>query len=185
MKGTRATIRYAKALLQLSVEKDFLSQSYNDMVYVDQLCSESKDFVLLLKSPIVKTDLKLRIINEVLNNKVSETSLRFINIITSKKRESLLPEIVHNFIELYKAQNNIQSATVTTAVPLSSDTKKSVLNYIKYQTKSTIELKELVDESIIGGAIIKMGDKQLDASVSREISELRQLFNKNLYLQDF
>jgi F-type H+-transporting ATPase subunit delta len=183
MKGTRATIRYAKALLQLSVEKDFLSQSYNDMVYVDQLCSESKDFVLLLKSPIVKTDLKLRIINEVLNNKVSETSLRFINIITSKKRESLLPEIVHNFIELYKAQNNIQS--VTTAVPLSSDTKKSVLNYIKYQTKSTIELKELVDESIIGGAIIKMGDKQLDASVSKEILELKQIFNQNLYLQDF
>jgi F-type H+-transporting ATPase subunit delta len=176
MKGTRATIRYAKALLQLSVEKDFLSQSYNDMVYVDQLCSESKDFVLLLKSPIVKTDLKLRIINEVLNNKVSETSLRFINIITSKKRESLLPEIVHNFIELYKAQNNIQSAT---------DTKKSVLNYIKYQTKSTIELKELVDESIIGGAIIKMGDKQLDASVSKEILELKQIFNQNLYLQDF
>ena len=95
MKGTRATIRYAKALLQLSVEKDFLSQSYNDMIYVDQLCSESKDFVLLLKSPIVKTDLKLKIINEVLSNKISETSLRFINIITSKKRESLLPEIVH------------------------------------------------------------------------------------------
>ncbi|MDG1283532.1 MAG: ATP synthase F1 subunit delta [Flavobacteriales bacterium] len=185
MKGTRATIRYAKALLQLSVEKDYLSQSYNDMVYVDQLCSEIKDFVLLLKSPIVKTDLKLRIINEVLNNKVSETSLRFINIITGKKRESLLPEIVHNFIELYKAQNNIQSATVTTAVPLSSDTKKSVLNYIKNQTKSTIELKELVDESIIGGAIIKMGDKQLDASVSKEILELKQIFNQNLYLQDF
>jgi F-type H+-transporting ATPase subunit delta len=144
MKGTRATIRYAKALLQLSVEKDFLSQSYNDMVYVDQLCSESKDFALLLKSPIVKTDLKLKIINEVLNNKVSETSLRFINIITSKKRESLLPEIVHNFIDLYKAQNNIQSATVTTAVPLSSDTKKCVLNYIKIQTISTIVVMVLV-----------------------------------------
>ena len=185
MKGTRATIRYAKALLQLSVEKDYLSQSYTDMIHVDQLCSLSKDFVLLLKSPIVKTDLKLKIINEVLNNKVSESSLRFINIITSKKRESLLPEIVHNFIELYKAQNNIQSATVTTAVPLSGDTKKSVLNYIKNQTKSTIELKELVDESIIGGAIIKMGDKQLDASVSKEILELKQIFNQNLYLQDF
>jgi F-type H+-transporting ATPase subunit delta len=93
--------------------------------------------------------------------------------------------MVCNFIELYKAQNNIQSATVTTAVPLSSDTKKSVLNYIKNQTKSTIELKELVDESIIGGAIIKMGDKQLDASVSKEILELKQIFNQNLYLQDF
>ena len=63
--------------------------------------------------------------------------------------------------------------------------KKSVLNYIKNQTKSTIELKELVDESIIGGAIIKMGDKQLDASVSKEILELKQIFNQNLYLQDF
>ena len=56
---------------------------------------------------------------------------------------------------------------------------------IKEGSDKSVELTEVVDENIIGGAIIRMGDKQLDASVSSELSELRQMFNKNLYLQDF
>jgi F-type H+-transporting ATPase subunit delta len=97
----------------------------------------------------------------------------------------LLAGIAKSFINLYKTQNNIETAIITTAVPISKDLKESVITYIKAQTNSKVELTEVVDEKIIGGAIIRMGDKQLDASISTEISELRQIFNKNLYLQDF
>ena len=109
----------------------------------------------------------------------------FVNIIITKKRENLLSSIAISFIDLYKTYKKIESATVTTATPLDESLKKEVINFIKKHGDQDVELTEIVDESIIGGAIIRMGDKQLDASVSNAISELKQKFNKNLYLQDF
>ena len=185
MKQSRVTIRYAKALLQLSVEQNSFEDAYNDMMFIDSLCSECKDFSILLKSPIVKTDHKLRIFDEIFASKISKVSMMFVSIITTKKRESLLAEIAKSFISLYKEHNNIETATVTTAIPLTETLKNEVINFIKKNGKDNVELTEKVDSTIIGGAIIRMGDKQLDASVSKAISELRQIFNKNLYIQDF
>ena len=185
MRHSRVTIRYAKALLQLAIEQNTLEQSYKDMVLLDAVCTENKDLSLLLKSPIVKTDQKLSIFNAIFGSKLGEVSMAFINIITTKKREGLLALIASSFISLYKTHKKIETATVTTATPLDDALRTEVINFIKKHGDDNVDLTEKVDEKIIGGAIIRMGDKQLDASVSKAISELRQTFNKNLYLQDF
>jgi len=185
MEQSRVTIRYAKALFQLVIEQNTLEQSYNDMVLLDRVCSESKELSLLLKSPIVKTDKKLKILEEIFGSKISKTTMSFINIITTKKRESLLALIAGSFIALYKAHNKIEAATVITADSLDESLKSEVINFIKKHGEDNVELTEKVDSTIIGGAIIRMGGKQLDASVSKAIFELRQIFNKNLYIQDF
>ena len=185
MKQSRVTIRYAKAFLQLAIEQNFLEEAFSDMCLLNKTCSNSKEFTLLLKSPIVKTDQKLKIIDEIFINKLGKTSMMFINIITTKKRESLLAPIAESFINLYKTHKKIESATVTTASPLDEKLKQEVINFIKQHGDQDVELTEVIDETIIGGAIIRMGDKQLDASVSSAISELKQKFNKNLYIQDF
>ncbi len=185
MKQSRATIRYAKALLQLSLEQNILETSYNDMMLLDSACSESKELSLLLKSPIVKTDQKIKIFHEIFTNKINPLSMSFVKIIMSKKREYLLEGIVKKFIDLYKTEKNIETAIVTTAAPLSEELKKEIITYITTKNNNKVELKEVVNKDIIGGAIIRIGDKELDASISSEISELRQTFNKNLYLQDF
>ena len=96
-----------------------------------------------------------------------------------------MSEIAKSFIRLYKTKNNISTATITTATPISEELRDQIIHYIKSHTKNTVELKEMIDENIIGGVVVRMGDKQLDASISTEISELRQTFNKNLYMQDF
>ena len=93
--------------------------------------------------------------------------------------------VAGSFINLYKKHNNIQPATVISATSLDESLRAEVITFIEKYGDKKAELEEKIDERIIGGAVIRMGDKQLDASVSREISELRQLFNKNLYLQDF
>jgi F-type H+-transporting ATPase subunit delta len=185
MEQSRVTIRYAKALFQLVIEQDTLEQSYNDMVLLDGACAESKELSLLLKSPIVKTDKKLKILEEIFGSKMSKVTMSFINIITTKKRESLLALIASSFIALYKAHNKIETATVITAAPLDEALIAETINFIKKYGEDNVELTEKVDSAIIGGAIIRMGDKQLDASVSKAISELKQIFNKNLYIQDF
>lgn len=184
MNQSRATIRYAKALLQLSVEENSLEESYADMRLLDRICSESREFSLLLKSPIVKTDKKIKIVCEIFANKTQKLSLDFVKIIINKKREHLLEGVAKAFIALYKSEKNIETATVTTAVPISSALKEEIVGYIKSRNNNQVELTEVVNKDIIGGAIIRIGDKEFDASIATNITELRQTFNKSLYLQD-
>lgn len=185
MKQTRATLRYAKSLFSLAIEQDILEQCKEDMQFVADICVRSKDLSLLLRSPIIKTDQKTTIFKEVFYDKLNEVSVRFINIITNKRRESLLEGIANSFITLYRAHKNIESATVTTAFPLDETLRKEVTEFIKTQGQKEVDLTEKVDEKIIGGTVIRMGDKQLDASVKKTITELKQTFSKNLYIKDF
>ena len=184
MKQSRATIRYAKAFLGLSIEQNSLEDSFNDMRLLESACFESKDLSLLLKSPIVKTDQKSKIFHDIFEGKIQSLSMGFVKIIINKKREYLLEGIAKKFIELYKIEKNIETATVTTASPISEKLKHEVINYIKTRNNALVELTEVVNKDIVGGAIIRVGDKQLDASIASDISELKQTFNKNLYLQD-
>tara|TARA_Y100000766_G_scaffold71016_1_gene59661 strand:- start:859 stop:1416 length:558 start_codon:yes stop_codon:yes gene_type:complete len=185
MKQSRATIRYAKSLISISNEQNSLETSFNDMLVLSSVCNSNRDFVNLLKTPIVKTDLKIKILNELLAKAISDLTLSFITLITKKKREILLPEIADCVISLYKKNKNIKEVYVTTATPLDQDLRQEVMTYIKKQTDSKIELKENIDKSLIGGAIIRMDDKQLDASISSSLESLKQQFSENLYIQNY
>ena len=185
MKATRLSSRYAKSLLSLVVEQNKLEDTLSDMKHIISVCSENKDLSLLLKSPIVKTDKKMSILSEIFSKSISDVTMSFIHIITSKKREMYLEAIAESFISLYKVHNNIESVTLTTAVPIDENTKSEILSYIKKNGKTDVELTEIINEDILGGMIVKMGDKQLDASVIRDIKELKKTFNKNLYIKDF
>ena len=185
MKQSRATIRYAKSLISISKEQNSLETSFNDMLLVSSVCSSNKDFVNLLKTPIVKTDLKIKIFNELLAKSISDLTLSFIILIAKKKREILLPEIAECFIALYKNNKNIKEVSVVTAKPLDDDLRKEVMSYIEKQSNSKIELEEIIDESLIGGAIIRMDDKQLDASISSKLKSLKNQFSENLYIQNY
>ena len=101
MKQARASIRYAKALLQLSNEQNNLELSFNDMKLLDKVCTQNREFSLLLKSPIVKTDQKIKIFNEIFATKMQRLCLDFVKIVIKKKRESLLSAISKIFIDLY------------------------------------------------------------------------------------
>ena len=92
-----------------------------------------------------------------------------------------LEAIADSFINLYKSYKNIKTVSITTAEPISDQTKSEIMTYIKKTGGDEIELTEIVDEDIIGGVIIKMGDKQLDASVTRKIKKLKKSLTKSLY----
>jgi F-type H+-transporting ATPase subunit delta len=185
MKATRLTSRYAKSLLTLVIENNSLEETLEDMKLILAVCSENRDLTLLLKSPVVKSDKKLSILSDVFSKSITELTMTFINIITSKKREKFLEGIAESFVSLYKSHKNIETVTLTTACIIDENTKSEILKYIKMNGKSEVELTEVINEDIIGGLIIRMGDKQLDASVSKNIKELKKSFNKNLYIKDF
>jgi F-type H+-transporting ATPase subunit delta len=185
MIASKITHRYAKALLDLAITENHLDICLSDIKLIENVCNENAELVLLLKSPIINTDKKLSTINEIFDKNLSKVTSLFIQIIVSKKREALIPLIAKNFISLHKTYNKVTTAKVITASPLDKKLREEVSNYIKSKTDFDVELVEEIDEAIIGGAIIKMGDQQLDGSVKRNIKELKKTYNKNLYIKDF
>ncbi|MBX3163283.1 MAG: ATP synthase F1 subunit delta [Bacteroidetes bacterium] len=173
--------RYAKSLMELALESNKLEAVRTDMKAVKNLCEQNHEFTLFLDSPIIKTDKKISVLNEVFKGKVSDLTLSFLTLIASKHREALVKEIAEAFDEQYKQSKNIFTAVVTSAKGLDSTTKNKVLDLVKAQTKGEVELVEKIDANTIGGFILKIGDKQIDRSVARQLSEVKkQLTNKQL-----
>lgn len=184
MTGALVANRYAKSLLDLSLELKVLDKTYNDMVLINKTISENNDLNLLLKSPVVNSDKKQNILSEIFQSRISELSSRFLELITSKKRENIVNNIATSFINKYKEANNIIEAELTSAVKLESEQKNKIISLINKDKKYTVEIKEKINSDILGGFIVKIKDKQIDSSLTKEFRELRNTFDKNLYIAE-
>ncbi|MES2512535.1 MAG: ATP synthase F1 subunit delta [Bacteroidota bacterium] len=173
--------RYAKSLIDLAVEKGQLEAVYADMRQVQSVCEESREFINFLNSPIIKADKKISTIKAIFDGKLNPITSGFLSIVASKRREGVIPEMANSFIEQYRSHKNILTAVVTSANGLDAATKQKALDLVKAQLSGEVELVEKVNPNIIGGFILKIGDKQLDKSVARQLSNLKkELTNKAL-----
>ena len=185
MRDIKVASRYAKSLLNIAIEEKALKEVHADMQLINDVCNNNHDLELLLKSPIVKPDKKSAILSEIFGKQVSKISNSFIAIILTKKREGLLADIANAFIDTYKNHNNITTASVTSAQPLSKDQKAKVVALLEGQGKQNVELKEIVNADIIGGLILRIGDKQVDESIKRKLNNLEMEFDENPYIKEF
>jgi F-type H+-transporting ATPase subunit delta len=182
MRGTRASYRYAKSLLTLAIEQNVLEEAYRDIKLLADICSQNRDFVVFLKSPIIKSDKKIKVINAVMNGRLSPITDGFIKIITNHVREGLLVEIVESFVAQYKEHKKIAVAEVISATKLDDVQRKKIAEAVKKAVGREVELTEKINENIIGGLIVRVGDQQFDASISRKLKELKKGFSKNVYV---
>ena len=185
MGDIKVASRYAKSLLKIAIEENSLEELHNDMILVNGVCTQNHDLVLLLKSPIVRTDKKKAILAEIFGKNISKMSNAFLSIILTKRREGLLADIADAFIDIYKSHNNITSASITTAVALSKDQKTKIIDLLLTEKSDNVELKEVVNPDIIGGMIVRIGDKQVDESIRRKLSNLEMEFDNNPYIKEF
>ncbi len=176
MAQIKVATRYAKSLLGLVAEKGNLEEAFKDMTLIQKTCSENRDLVVLLKSPVVNTEKKTSILTAIFEKNVSEVTMLFINLITKNRRESALPEIADAFIAQYKAMKGITTALVTSATVLADDAKKKIADLVQKEVGGTVELEMEINPELIGGFILRIGDKQLDTSILNKIGDLRQEF---------
>lgn len=182
MQNPRLASRYAKSLLDLAVEQNNLEATLKD-VQLLEATSKNRDFANVLRSPIIKADKKNEILKAVLGNRMSPLTNAFVNLLVSKGREANLPEIATAFISQYKEMKNIQTVKLTTATPASEALKGVIRNKVAASMPNAqIELKEEVDPGIIGGFVLQMGDKLVDASVRRDLHDVKAQFTKNIYV---
>ena len=184
MQGTKVASRYAKSLLDLSLEKGQLEVVYADMRNVQIACAECRDLSLMLKSPVIKPDKKETVLNAVFKS-MNVITREFIAIIVRKKRAYALEPIAGSFVDQYREHKKILTAVITTAFGLDEALRKQVLDIVKKSSGSEVELVEKIDKSIIGGFIIRVGDKQDDTTISTKIMKLTRTFNENPYIKDY
>jgi F-type H+-transporting ATPase subunit delta len=174
MSENRIAKRYSKSLFDLCQTKGVTDAVYTDLVEFVAVLKENRQLTNTLKSPIVNQDQKTKILNGLFNGFNSET-LNFLNFVTSKKRESNLLAIASDFISLYNDGKGIAFATVTSAVPLNQDALTKIKTMLGSQMEhKNVELENIIDPSVIGGMVIRFGDKLLDMSISKELKDLRQ-----------
>lgn len=170
--------RYAKPLLELASEQNILEEVKEDMDQFSSLCKENSEFVLLLKSPIIAHIKKEEVLQKIFKGKVNDLTLSIFSIMTRKNRENILPEVADQFIKLYRDKMGIQKASVTTTFALDSGLKKSFEKTVSDISGKKPELEEKVDESILGGYILTMDDRQINDSVRGQLKELSMRFKK-------
>jgi F-type H+-transporting ATPase subunit delta len=184
MTNPRLAARYAKSLLDLAVEQNQLDAVYADMKFLQQVNKSNPDFVAMLRSPIITSDKKDKIIDAIIGNKVCKLTMLFINLLTTKTRESNMPEIVTAFIQQYNALKNIQTVKLTTATPISEELKQSIVAKVRSSTSTAVEIETSVKEELIGGFKLEVGGTLIDASILRDLNDVRKQFLNNEYIHN-
>jgi F-type H+-transporting ATPase subunit delta len=183
MSNVRLATRYAKSLLDLSIERNEAEAAFTDMVWLQAVCKSNPDFVNVLRSPIIKSDAKGKIVAAVAKDHIGVLTGSFISLLIRKGRESVLPEITHAFVKQYKEYKNIYSIKLTTASIISDVLKNEIINHIKATTEmQNIELEAVVKEDIIGGFVLQAGDKLVDASIAYDLKEIAKQFENNDFI---
>ncbi len=178
MAQTRAAIRYAKAILSLAGDQNSAEAVNEDMKLIANTIAESKDLSDMLESPIVASAIKKSALLEIFKN-INALSVNLINTLITNKRINLLDHVAQKYNRLYDQLNGIQVAIVTTAIPLNDDLKTKVLAKVKSLTGKEASIESIIDESILGGFILRVGDIQYDASISNKLSKLKREFTLN------
>ena len=170
--SVRIAKRYAKAVVGLAQEKNVLDNVKTDMESFISIAKSSRDFDLMLNSPIVSQEKKSAVLDKIFAGQVSDISLNLFKLLSEKKREAYLTLIAQEYLAAYNVINNIQEATLLTAVEVSDVVKNAAKELIAKATGKTVLLSEEIKEDLIGGYILRVDDVQLDASVKSQLNKL-------------
>ena len=177
MSEIQVASRYAKSLIDLAQEQNALEPVRKDIELFIHVCKENPLLRAVLRNPIIGPDKKGAILNELFTDKVNPMILSYFKIVVNKGRSEILYATAKEFINEYNIRKNIVKATVSSAAPLSEKNKKQLEKLLKELTKGEVILETKVDPELIGGYILKIGDRQFDASISSSLRKLKKEFN--------
>ena len=172
MNESRISVRYAKALFQSALEKDILDRVNQDMIQV-RVISALPDVKTILSNPVITPSRKTIILHGLFEKDLHQLSMGLIDLAVKNGRERYIPSIARVFIHETKNYKGITESALTTAVKVDPEIKKQVSSLIEKLFKTRVDLKENIDESIIGGFILKVDDNYIDASVRTKLRKIR------------
>ncbi len=178
MAGVRAAIRYAKAILEIANNQNLAEVVNQDMSLMANTIAESEDLSEMLQSPIVRAATKKSALLEIFKD-ANKLTLSLIDLLITNKRINILGAVASKYNQLFDELRGREVASVTTAIPMTSDLEAKVLSKVKELTNKAVELENIIDESILGGFILRVGDKQYNASIANQLNKLKREFTLN------
>lgn len=173
MSGTRAAIRYAKAILEIADSKGVASKVSADMTLIAATLSGNSELTHFIQNPLIKTDIKKNVVLEVFAN-VNEVSQSLFHLLLENKRFEILEAIAVEYNKLFDIMNGVEIAKVITAFPMDAALETKVLAKIATFSNKKVTIENTIDASIIGGFILRIGDKQYNASVANRLQVLKR-----------
>lgn len=179
----RIAARYAKSMIDLAEQRGELDIVYADMQFIANTIQQSKPLQQLLKSPVIDHHKKLKVLQTIFSSKICEITAATFEILAKKNREILLPYLADEFIRQYQAKKSIVKAVIITPSVLSEELKNEFVTLLEKEVKATqIILEEKIDENLIGGFILKVGDKQIDTSIQSALHKIKLNIQDNSYI---
>ena len=179
MKETRVAYRYAKSLVDLAAEKGVLDQVNNDMSGIESVFRQNHDLLLVMKNPIIQNEKKAAILRALFESKVSPFTMSLLTLLTRKNRENIVFEISTEFQSQYREKLGIKIVEVTTTQPINDEQRANFKTMISSKAKKVV-LIEKIDESILGGFILKMDDLQVDETVRTKLHTIKNKFTQQV-----
>lgn len=168
--------RYARAWMRQVVEEKTLEQALNDAQAIQEVLEASRDLTLFLRSPIHSKEVKQQVLDAVFGGKIHATSERVIRMLVTKGRESKLAEIADAFIAMYRDAAGILDVHVSTAYPLEEAVLTQLQKVLGERTGKTISTTVQVDQRLIGGMSVRIGDHVTDGTVKHKLEQLKEQF---------
>ena len=172
--GDLISDRYASALYDLASEKKLVDIVLDDLLFIQSMIKNNKDLKLVIKSPLIKSNDKLVILQNILKSKKpNELSSTFLKVLSKNKRFQKTLDIISQFKNINAQKRGEVLADITSAEKLSNEQQDSIKEQLRTILGDKLSLNYKVDEQIIGGLIIKVGSKMIDTSLSNKINKLK------------
>ncbi len=184
MHHTRSSGRYAKALLDLSIEMGKIDRVKTDMEQLLATLRASRELRLVMQSPVLRPDRKEAIFKALFESTFDPLSMQFLSLLAKNRREMGADQIATDYIDGWRVHKGISKVVVTSAQPLESAQRDMLLQKAGSFTTGQIELEERVDSELLGGFVLRAGDRQIDMSISARLEKLRNEFDDNLYIRE-
>lgn len=172
MNESRISVRYSKALFQSALDGNILDTINRDMVVIGEICTlpEIKE---LLTNPVIRPAKKAETLKDILGKDINPLTLSFVDLVVKNGRERFFPSIARVFTHRTRKFKGVTESVLTTAVKVDPELKKKVSDLIEKLFDTRVDLKENIDESIIGGFILKVEDNYVDASIRNKLRKIK------------
>lgn len=180
MSEIKVAARYAKSLIDLALEQKALEEIRGDMVLFVKTLKAHTELQAVVKNPIIPLNKKNAIINAVFGGKIHKVTAAFLKIVIDKGRAEIIYGTAKEFLNQYNQFKNIITAKVSSAAPLAEEAKTEIIAIVKGITGGEVVLETSVNDKLIGGFILTVGDKQFDSSIASSLAKLKKEFTQRV-----
>ena len=167
------TTPYAEAFLQVAESRNEVDEVINQAKSILQLWNDSPEFSDAMSSPVLEVNQKKSALEKLFAKEVSPSFLNLLKLLADRQRIGLLNSVLERLLEIYREQKNIALATITSASALSEDQQSELLKKVQsIAGTDNLEIDLKVDSELIGGFVVNVGSKVIDASIAGQVRRL-------------